>query len=49
MPRILSLRRTITTKMGESRLWIHDVIVNEGYHETPFMILYHINSRVSES
>lgn len=39
----LVLRRTITTKMGESRLWVHDVIVNEGYHETPFMILYHIN------
>jgi hypothetical protein len=39
----LVLRRTITTKMGETRLWIHDVIVNEGYNETPFMILYHIN------
>ena len=39
----LVLRRTITTKMGETRFWIHDSIRNEGYNETPFMVLYHVN------
>jgi len=29
--------------MGESRLWICDAVENEGYRESPFMILYHIN------
>ncbi len=39
----LVLRRTITTKMGESRFWVHDIIRNEGYNESPFMVLYHVN------
>jgi hypothetical protein len=39
----LVLQRTITTKMGESRFWIHDIIRNEGYNESPFMVLYHVN------
>jgi hypothetical protein len=39
----LVLQRTIITKMGESRLWINDVVSNEGYAESPFMILYHVN------
>ena len=37
------LHRTIMTKMGESRLFIHDIIRNEGYNESPFMVLYHVN------
>jgi len=37
------LTRKIRTRLGESRLWIYDVVENEGYERTPFMILYHIN------
>ncbi|MCD6083582.1 aldose 1-epimerase family protein [Candidatus Aerophobetes bacterium] len=40
----LILRRRISTRLGESRLWIHDVVTNEGFEETPLMILYHINA-----
>jgi len=39
----LLLKRKISTKMGESRLWIYDTVENEGYRESPLMILYHIN------
>lgn len=39
----LLLKRRIFTKMGESRLWICDAVENEGYRESPLMILYHIN------
>jgi len=39
----VTLRRKITTYLGESRLWIYDVVENEGFEETPHMILYHIN------
>lgn len=37
------LTRKIRTRLGESRLWIYDLVENEGYERTPFMILYHIN------
>lgn len=39
----LVLTRRIWTRMGEDRLWMHDVVENEGYDTQPFMILYHIN------
>jgi len=39
----LTLRRTICAKLGENRLSVHDVIVNEGFAAQPLMILYHIN------
>ncbi len=39
----LLLKRKISTRMGESRLWICDTVENEGYRKSPFMILYHIN------
>ncbi|MEA3485712.1 MAG: aldose 1-epimerase family protein [Candidatus Aerophobetes bacterium] len=39
----LTLRRRISTHLGESRLWIYDVVTNEGFTESPLMILYHIN------
>jgi len=39
----LTLRRKIYTRLGESRFWIYDVVENEGFERTPFMILYHIN------
>jgi len=37
------LRRRIWARLGESRLFIDDIVTNEGYHTTPHMILYHIN------
>ena len=37
------LQRKIWTKMGESRFWIEDKVQNQGYQETPLMILYHFN------
>lgn len=37
------LQRKITTRMGERKLWIEDKVVNEGFEETPHMVLYHIN------
>ncbi|KJS50575.1 aldose 1-epimerase family protein [Desulfosporosinus sp. BICA1-9] len=39
----LVLKREIICKMGESKVLINDLIENEGYNESPFMILYHIN------
>jgi len=39
----LTLTRRISTHLGESRLWIYDVVTNEGFTESPLMILYHIN------
>ena len=39
----LTLRRTISTKLGENRFWLDDVLTNEGFEETPFMLLYHCN------
>ncbi len=37
------LKRKIWTKMGEKRFWIEDKVENQGYRESPFMILYHFN------
>ena len=37
------LKRTITTKLGDNRIYISDEVVNEGFEETPLMILYHMN------
>jgi len=37
------LTRRITARLGESRLWVHDIVENEGYQTTEHMILYHIN------
>jgi len=39
----LVLKRKIWTRLGEDRLWIEDKVENQGYRETPFMILYHFN------
>jgi len=39
----LVLRREIICKMGESKLYVKDTVENEGYNETPFMLLYHVN------
>jgi len=37
------LSRTITMKMGENRLFVHDTVENMGYQTTEHMILYHVN------
>ena len=39
----LSLRRTVTSVLGESKLVLHDKIENEGNREAPFSMLYHMN------
>lgn len=37
------LTRTITTKFGDNKIYIHDEIENEGFSDTPLMVLYHMN------
>lgn len=39
----LLLRRKITVLGGESKLILEDTVENQGYQNSPFMILYHIN------
>lgn len=39
----LVLRRTITAKLGEKKLTIHDEIENEGHVDEALMLLYHMN------
>lgn len=39
----LTLTRTVSTKLGERRFWIDDVVTNEGFKTTEFMLLYHCN------
>jgi len=40
----LVLRRRVETRVGESRLRIHDVVENVGWDPTPHMLLYHVNT-----
>lgn len=37
------LEREITTKLGSNQIHIQDTITNEGFEETPLMLLYHCN------
>jgi hypothetical protein len=39
----VALERTITARLGESRLHLRDVVRNEGHQAVPHMMLYHIN------
>ena len=39
----LTLRRTVSTLLGEKRFWIHDVVTNNGFQKTALTILYHCN------
>ena len=39
----LVLRRRISARVGESRVWIEDEVENEGFEPEPLMILYHVN------
>lgn len=38
-----SLRRTVTSKMGDNCFKVRDVITNEDFIERPYMVMYHIN------
>ena len=39
----LLLHRRIEARVGESRLTVHDEVVNVGHDRTPHMLLYHVN------
>ncbi len=39
----LVLRRTISTRVGESKVTIEDTVENEGFDPAPLMLLYHMN------
>lgn len=39
----LELKRTISGKLGEAKIHIHDEVVNCGNEKAPHMLLYHIN------
>jgi len=39
----LTLTRRIWARLGESRLTIRDLVVNQGFQSTPHMMLYHCN------
>ncbi len=39
----LTLTRTVSTKLGQTRFWIHDVVTNEGFDTIKYMLLYHCN------
>lgn len=39
----LTLTRTVSTKLGETRFWIEDVVTNEGFKPAKYMLLYHCN------
>lgn len=37
------LSREITTKLGSAEIHVRDTVVNEGFEDTPLMLLYHCN------
>ncbi|HOJ10529.1 MAG TPA: DUF4432 family protein [Clostridiales bacterium] len=39
----LQMTRTITSKLGENKIIIHDVVENNGFEKVPLMIIYHMN------
>lgn len=39
----LILKRKVSSVLGQNKLWIDDVVTNEGPRRTPHMFLYHIN------
>ena len=39
----LTLTRRVHTKLGAKQFWIEDRITNEGFSDTPYMLLYHCN------
>jgi len=39
----LVLKRMITCRLGESKIWLKDVVENCGFESSPLMVLYHCN------
>lgn len=39
----ITLTRQISTKLGQSKLIIEDIVENHGFNEQPLMLLYHCN------
>ena len=39
----LALKRKITSKIGSDAVTLEDTLVNEGYKEEPYCMLYHVN------
>ena len=39
----LELKRTLTSRMGDNTIQIHDVITNNGFERMPLMLIYHMN------
>jgi len=39
----ITLTRRVWARLGESRLFIRDIVANEGFQTTPHMMLYHCN------
>ena len=39
----LRLQRTITSRLGQNVIWIHDRVENPGFEPAPHMLLYHFN------
>jgi len=39
----LLLKRSIQSELGSKEIHIHDTVVNEGFCESPHMMLYHLN------
>lgn len=37
------LKRTVKAKLGENKLWINDVVENQGFHPQEHMFVYHCN------
>ena len=37
------MRRTVSTRLGESEIHIRDEIENENVHDAPLMLMYHLN------
>ena len=40
---VLELKRTISGKLGEAKISIHDEVINRGNQKVPHMLLYHMN------
>lgn len=39
----LTLTREIKCVYGKKKIYVKDIVENEGYNESPFMIMYHVN------
>ena len=39
----LVLTRKVSARLGENKIWVHDVVTNEGFLEQEHMMMYHAN------